>query len=401
MSYNATYHAKTGAVFDFTGAMMSKKFGPEVTNYFSGSPINRVSFLRTNNTFLSAALPVAKFLLLNSTLDPLSKTPENLAFVSYDVVKPLIGAPYSLSEEELIAAYSSADPIVPTPLFLGLNTRDVSSGFEFGNESGVGRYKGRPYFAIAVGDWDPKVGGEWRRTRLDLKLTRDHAAMLAQARSILDWNNRNLFCSACGGRTISVHAGTKRVCPPLDKALGDKSERPPCISRNGVHNIAFPRTDPTVIMAIVNHTGDKVLLGRQRRWPEHFYSCLAGFCEPAESVEEAVRRETWEESGVRVGRVVVHSSQPWPYPASLMLGCIGEALPDGEDIHLGHDPELHQADWYPISYVREMLAKPAAGLDEGPPEGFREGDMRLPPATAIAHQLLLAVTNNYHGGLKN
>lgn len=94
-----------------------------------------------------------------------------------------------------------------------------------------------------------------------------------------------------------------------------------------------------------------------------FYSCLAGFCEPAESIEEAVRRETWEESGVRVGRVVIHSTQPyassscrvmkltriliptcyrWPYPASLMMGCIGQALPDGETINLGHDPELNR-----------------------------------------------------------
>ena len=72
------------------------------------------------------------------------------------------------------------------------------------------------------------------------------------------------------------------------------------------------------------------------------YSCLAGFVEPAESVEEAVRRETWEEAGVRVGRVVMHSSQPWPYPNSLMLGCIGEALPGGEEIHLEHDPELQR-----------------------------------------------------------
>lgn len=147
---------------------------------------------------------------------------------------------------------------------------------------------------------------------------------------------------------------------------------PPPLLPPKPNNPKFPRTDPTVIMAIVNHAGDKVLLGRQRRWPDHFFSCLAGFCEPAESVEEAVRREAWEESGVRVGRVVVHSSQPWPYPASLMLGCIGEALPDGEDINLGHDPELHQADWYPISFVREMLSKPAAGLEEGPPEGFQE-----------------------------
>ena len=89
-------------------------------------------------------------------------------------------------------------------------------------------------------------------------------------------------------------------------------------------------------MAILNADGSKILLGRQKAWPAYFYSCLAGFLEPGESVEEAVRRETWEESGVTVGRVVVHSTQPWPYPASLMIGCVGQATPEGEKIYLKH-----------------------------------------------------------------
>lgn len=111
-------------------------------------------------------------------------------------------------------------------------------------------------------------------------------------------------------------------------------------------NISFPRTDPTVIMAVTSNDGTKVLLGRQRRWPTDWFSTLAGFLEPGESIEEAVRREVWEESGVKVGRVVVHSSQPWPFPASLMIGAVAQALPgDGEKINLGHDPELESAKW--------------------------------------------------------
>jgi NADH pyrophosphatase NudC (nudix superfamily) len=99
-------------------------------------------------------------------------------------------------------------------------------------------------------------------------------------------------------------------------------------------------------MAILSSDGTKVLLGRQKRWPKDWYSTLAGFLEPGESIEEAVRREVWEESGVEVGRVVIHSSQPWPFPASLMIGAVGQALPgDKEKIYLGNDPELESAKW--------------------------------------------------------
>lgn len=188
------------------------------------------------------------------------------------------------------------------------------------------------------------------------------AAIYAQARSLLDWNARNPFCAQCGQRTLSLNAGTKRVCPPTDLAGGEKRDRLPCATRGTISNISFPRTDPTVIMAVVSSDGTRSLLGRNRRFPQNMYSALAGFLEPGESIEEAVRREVWEESGVRVGRVVIHSSQPWPFPASLMIGAIGQALPgDGEKIHLGHDPELEDARW--VCESPASLCKDLSGTD--------------------------------------
>ena len=149
-------------------------------------------------------------------------------------------------------------------------------------------------------------------------------------------------------------------------------------------------------MAIVSADGTKVLLGRQRRWPKYWYSTLAGFQEPGESIEEAVRREVWEESGVKVGRVVLHSSQPWPFPASLMIGAIGQALPgDGETIFLGHDAELEDAKWFGLEEVKGALATGASNLGEGAPEGYVEGGLRLPPQTAIANRLMTAVVDGW------
>src|SRR5690554_407139 len=105
------------------------------------------------------------------------------------------------------------------------------------------------------------------------------AAIYAQARALLDWNARNPFCSGCGQPTLSVAAGTKRVCPPADLVTG-AAARGPCATRTRISNLSFPRTDPTVIMAVISHDGTKILLGRQKRWPTDFYSTLAGFCEP-------------------------------------------------------------------------------------------------------------------------
>ncbi len=222
--------------------------------------------------------------------------------------------------------------------------------------------------------------------------------MYGHARAIIDWNARTPFCAQCGQPTLSVQAGTKRVCPPTDKSGGggQARDRKPCATRGTVSNHSFPRTDPTVIMAVVSADGTKVLLGRQRRWPAYWFSTLAGFQEPGESIEEAVRREVWEESGVRVGRVILHSSQPWPFPASLMIGAIGQALPgDGEEIYLGHDAELESAKWFPLEEVREALAKGTSNLGEGVPEGYVEGALRLPPQTAIANRLITAVVEGW------
>jgi NAD+ diphosphatase len=118
-----------------------------------------------------------------------------------------------------------------------------------------------------------------------------------------------------------VWAGTKRTCPPSDLADNKDGVRPSCISTNGIHNFQYPRTgnlhlrlaykDPVIIVAVLSKDGKKVLLGRQKRFPPNLYSCLAGFLEPGESIEEAVRREIWEESGVKVGLINYHSSQVW------------------------------------------------------------------------------------------
>ncbi|KAF1918933.1 NUDIX hydrolase domain-like protein, partial [Ampelomyces quisqualis] len=388
-------------------SMLSRKFGKEVANYFSGSPLNRVSFLRPDHTFLSSALkhPSTTFLLFNN-LDPLVHSPDKLALRKYADVKSVIGDdPFHHTEEETIAQYNSS-LYLPQIIFLGLDEREP--GFEY-----KGRYKGQPWFAV---DITPKEsvqeaaeklvesskaeGLNFNAGRMNMSLPAEQAAIYAEARHLLDWNARNPFCASCGYKTLSINAGFKRTCPPKDiaSAVTNAGERPPCATRTGVSNLCFPRTDPTVIMAVVSADGRKILLGRQKRWPQHWYSTLAGFLEPAESVEEAVRREVWEESGIHLGRVVIHSTQPWPYPANLMIGAIGQAVPHGEEIHLGHDAELEDAKWFTAEEVREALKVGTSGLGEEAPEGYKAGGLRLPPKTAIANQLMTAVVNGFASG---
>ncbi|KAL2062772.1 hypothetical protein VTL71DRAFT_5844 [Oculimacula yallundae] len=397
-------------------SMLSRKFGREVANYFSGSPLNRVSFLRANHDFITKALvhPSTSFLLFND-LAPLAKDPTQLAYVTHKDVKPLIGEnPFEKSEEDMIKEYNSAVTL-PLVLFLGLDEKK-KEGFEHGI------YQGKPYFAVDVtprGSVEKEATGiveavkaagqTFIEGRMHMTLNAPEAAIYAQARALLDWNARNPFCGGCGQPTMSVNAGTKRVCPPTDfsslptaqggatSVLATPRERLACVTRKGISNLCFPRTDPTVIMAVVSHDAKRVLLGRQKRWPPHWYSTLAGFCEPAESVEEAVRREVWEEAGVHLGRVVIHSTQPWPYPANLMIGAIGQALSDGEKIHLEHDPELEDAKWVEMDEIRQALKVGTSGLGEDAGEGYVEGGLRLPPRTAIANQLLQAVVDGFLG----
>lgn len=244
--------------------------------------------------------------------------------------------------------------------------------------------------------------------RLHISLPAHEAAMYAHARALIDWNSRNPFCASCGQPTLSIQGGTKRTCPPTDMVSISSSmpaestathtiiNRPSCATRKGIVNLSFPRTDPTVIMAILSADSNRVLIGRKKQWPVNVYSALAGFVEPAESIEEAVRREAWEESGVTVGRVVIHSSQPWPYPANLMIGAIAQTIPGGEAVMLKHDPELEDAKWVDLSDVKEALAEvDAGGIGAELRKGDSRGRLRLPPKTTIANKLLAAVVEGF------
>ncbi|KAL2270340.1 hypothetical protein VTJ83DRAFT_2524 [Remersonia thermophila] len=398
---------------------LTQRFGPETANYFSGNPLNRLSFMREDSAFLHAAFshPSARFLLLRTLLQdarnnlaslaPLvsAEDTDRLAYVAREDVVPLVGeGPLAKSEKELVKEYDSREEQVVV-VFLGVDETG-DAGKVDGDVFQHNEFRGVPYFAIDV---TPRGGTAAAAEALIEKLKErglvfyEHsprhmglepkeAAIYGHARALIDWNLRTPYCAQCGQPTLSVQGGAKRVCPPTDKA----GPRRDCGSRGTVSNHSFPRTDPTVIVAVLSADGTRVLLGRQRRWPKDWYSTLAGFQEPGESIEEAVRREVWEESGVRVGRVVLHSSQPWPFPASLMIGAIAQALPgDGENIYLGHDPELESAKWFPLEEVREALLRGTSGLGEGPPKGYVEGSLRLPPQTAIANRLLTAVVEGW------
>ena len=152
-------------------------------------------------------------------------------------------------------------------------------------------------------------------------LTQREAELAATARGLAEWHRTHGFCAACGAASAPSHSGWQRLCPAC-------------------HAPHFPRTDPVVIMLVTR--GNHLLLGRGPAWPEKMFSCLAGFMEPGETIEGAVRREVWEETGIRCGRVRYLASQPWPFPASLMLGCRTEAQ-EGE---MTLDPvEIAEARW--------------------------------------------------------
>ncbi len=219
-----------------------------------------------------------------------------------------------------------------TPIFLGLSD-------------------GIPCFACAIPDWEAALQpdtnsfidtGEYRPPNapdgahfLELRqmlttLSPAEAEIAATARAILEWHRSHSFCSCCGAPSESVEAGWQRNCPACGR-------------------MHFPRTDPVVIMLITH--GNQVLIGRSPGWPDGMYSLLAGFMEPGETIEAATRREVFEETGVRVGEVSYLASQPWPFPASLMIGTRGVAL--SRDITLDRN-ELEDALW--LSREDMMLA---------------------------------------------
>ncbi len=182
----------------------------------------------------------------------------------------------------------------------------------------------------------------------------DHLPAIAEAKAVLHWHARHRFCSNCGAETHVVQAGWRRDCPQC----------------RAMH---FPRTDPVVIMLSVD--GDRCLLGRSPRFAPTMWSCLAGFIEPGEAVEDAVRRETWEEAGIATGRVAYYRSQPWPFPMSLMIGCFAEAIT--HDIVVDR-AELEDARWFSKDEVIDMLLR------------RHDGGLTTPPPIAIAYHIIRA-----------
>ena len=239
----------------------------------------------------------------------------------------------------------------------------------------LGREDGAPVFAADFSAWTPAdLDAETLNTFLDpseqhhpavpeaafaelraimTRLSPRDAELAATAKAVMEWHRSHRFCARCGAESAMAMGGWQRNCAAC-----------------GGHH--FPRTDPVVIMLITH--GNAVLVGRSPGWPEGMYSLLAGFVEPGETIEAAVRREVFEEAGVRVGAVSYLASQPWPFPASLMFGCAGEAL--NKDLTI--DPEeIEDAMWV----TREEMA-----------EAFAGNHPKLLPARkgAIAHFLLEA-----------
>ena len=178
--------------------------------------------------------------------------------------------------------------------------------------------------------------------------------MFGQAKALMHWHVRHGHCANCGAATRVAAAGWRRECDS-------------CKAQH------FPRTDPVVIMLAVD--GDNCLLGRQARFPKAMYSCLAGFLEPGETIEDAVRREIFEEAGILCGDVAYLASQPWPFPASLMIGCLAQATTRALTIDA---VELEDARWFSREEAASMLA------------GRHPGKLLAPHPMAIANHLLRA-----------
>jgi NAD+ diphosphatase len=218
-----------------------------------------------------------------------------------------------------------------------------------------------PWFALRSGldeaslaALDGVEAGDLRTLAITGVLAAEEYGAIAQARACLHWHATHRFCARCGAPSEMASAGWKRVCP----------------SCGAEH---FPRTDPVVIMLVSD--GERCLLGRQSRFPPGMWSCLAGFMEPGETIEGAVRRETFEEAGIAVGRVTYFASEPWPFPASLMIGAIGHAT----SIEIRRDEtELEDCRWFGREEAARMLA------------GDHPDGLFAPPPIAIAHHLLAA-----------
>jgi NAD+ diphosphatase len=291
---------------------------------FAGNPLDRASERRRDAAWIASLLndPAARILPL-SDLRPLTR-----------------GSASPVLDWQKVEPWRDGIEHGATLIFLGLDDE-------------------RPYFAVDASGADIGLAGKSEpldaRTLAPL-LPAGEAAILAEARSLIDWHARHRFCAQCGSPTRVVAAGWVRRCPECKASH-------------------YPRSDPVTIMLAVR--GDYGLLGRGRRRPGARFSCLAGFMEPGETLEEGVRREVHEESGIRVGRVKYLACQPWPFPSSLMMGFLCEALSEEITVDL---EELAEARWFHREEIRAMVARAISGPDD-------PTQVSVPGPIAIAHHI--------------
>jgi NAD+ diphosphatase len=218
----------------------------------------------------------------------------------------------------------------------------------------LGTHEGRPWFALPAAALDESQrppDAAWCGLReAAARWPHFDSGLFAYAKALLLWQSRARYCGACGSATTLIRAGHCARC-----------DNPDCKLQQ------FPRTDAAIIVIVTD--GSRCLLGRQAGWPEGRYSTLAGFVEPGETLEDAVRREVREEAGVEVAQALYHSSQPWPFPGALMVGF--RAIAGDSRIHLGD--ELEDARWFEAA---ELVAR------------VRSGETGLPPAISVSRRLI-------------
>jgi NAD+ diphosphatase len=298
---------------------------------FAGNPLNRASEKRLEANWIESRLHDPSSLIFPMwRLEPFLLGPEKSAPpIQLGLLKP----------ELTDALATDGAPCI----FLGLDgdravfALDISAADNPANE---GPLAGLGFFR------DARAAGQM----VSIK----EAAIIAQAKALIDWHQRHGFCPKCGAPTRLVDAGYRRLC---DKC-------------NSEH---FPRVDPVVIMLATD--GDACLIGRGKLFPQGMFSALAGFIEPGETIEEAVRRELMEEASVKVGEVSYWATQPWPFPSSLMIGCFAKAT--SRDVKVDQS-ELAELRWIERKVARELIA------------GKRVDGIMVPPPIAIAHHLIKA-----------
>ena len=219
----------------------------------------------------------------------------------------------------------------------------------------LGLYEGMPHFAIsgdAMAEAAAWQGIEFTEARtLGTNLPAGEAGIVAQARTMMDWHASHRFCGQCGAPTQSVEGGARRVCTN-------------CGART------YPHVSPSIIVVV--HDGERALLARRPRGVKNRFSCLAGFMEPGESLEECVAREVFEESRIRVRNVRYHGSQPWPFPGNLMVGFMAEAATT--DIEVDGE-EIAEARWFP----RDEVQRAVSGTNP---------ELTVPDGLSISHHLI-------------